>query len=109
MDVFNPVLLPNNQIEQDRLRSERDEVRDANQRIEALERKLDKMQLLTEALWQITKQANGLNQDLLQQVMEEVELQLAIRAKEKISCPKCKRSLPKVKQNCFYCGAKLSS
>ncbi|TQV68190.1 hypothetical protein FKG94_24200 [Exilibacterium tricleocarpae] len=79
-----------------------------NARIEELERKLGKLSLITEALWEIVaSEANYGEPELLQKI-EMVVSDREQRLGKKLSCSRCNMLVAASKEKCIYCGAALA-
>ena len=91
----------------------RRQTRDASTMAEELQDRLDRMSLLTMAVWTLVGEKLGITDDELKQRVEQLDLSDG-KLDGKISkdvgeCPKCKRQLSKRHRSCIYCGFKLAA
>jgi hypothetical protein len=75
-----------------------------------MERRYERLRLVTMAMWALLKERSGLTEADLQQYVNQVDLidgkldgRLA-REKGIIECPKCRRRVLKTALACVYCG-----
>jgi hypothetical protein len=83
----------------------------AADRIADLERRLDRVTLVSQALWELLQADGSFTQDQLMSKMEQVDLRDG-RKDGKISmtaktCPTCHRKSNSRRLNCLYCDAPL--
>ena len=76
---------------------------------EAITGDIEKLFMLTEALWTILKEEHGYSDDKLIKRIQEVDLHDGkldgkVAKQQKPSCPKCKHKLMGKHQVCLYCG-----
>ena len=81
--------------------------------IKSLERRLDRMTLATQALWEMLRDAGHLAEDALLAKMQEIDLRDG-SADGKITrtitvCPQCGRNSNSKRLECLYCGSPLPS
>ena len=85
------------------------EAANVNVEIKALRGAIDKLILITRALWEITAEARGLSDEYLMDKVNEIDLRdgkldgkliTAIR-----QCSSCRKTLFKGHDKCLYCGA----
>jgi hypothetical protein len=80
-----------------------------------LERRYERMSLVTNALWQLLKAHTGLTDADLKQYIEKVDLADGVRdgrvtrSKGAMDCPHCSRRVLKSATVCAWCGEKLPS
>jgi hypothetical protein len=79
--------------------------------IKSLERRVDRLSLATQALWEMLRDAGHLAEDALVAKMEEVDLRDGT-ADGKITrtikvCPGCGRNSNSKRLECLYCGTAL--
>lgn len=83
----------------------------AEQRIEALEERVDKLSLLSYALWSLLEEKVGVTEAELMARVQELDLKdgkLDGRvASGIINCPHCDRPLSQRHRKCMYCGYEL--
>ena len=77
-----------------------------NEKIDQLEAKLDKLSLITEALWEIVKETGVEESQLKSKIQQVTDLKTA-KKKEKLSCTGCGMTVPAVNVKCMYCGEVL--
>lgn len=65
-----------------------------------LKQKVEMLISVTEALWEILKQATESNDDVLKDIVKQVEEKVDIPN----NCPKCGQVLQKNIPKCIYCG-----
>lgn len=90
--------------------------REAGTEITFLKQKVEKLMMITEALWLIVKETNNLTDEELKEKILQVDLKdgkldgrVAANAEETDYCPKCGQVLQKNKYVCIYCGAKIDN
>ena len=74
-----------------------------------LEMKIDKLSLITQALWSFIRQNHSMTDDALMDKVKEIDMRDGIldgkvskgRAKQ---CPDCNRVMNKMHSKCLYCG-----
>lgn len=81
----------------------------AQNHVEQLRRDVDRLLMITEALWMLLKEQHGYDDEKLVQLMTQIDLrdgQLDGRvAKTTVeNCPHCGRPLVKNLPSCMYCG-----
>ena len=73
-----------------------------------LQRRVDKLALICEAMWEMIRERTDLTEDDLAAKVEEIDLRDGkldgkVEAKP-IPCPKCNRRSPSRFERCLYCG-----
>ena len=87
---------------------------DVRTRSESIQFDVERLFMLTEALWRILKEEHGYNDDLLVQKIQEVDLQDGVldgkvaKSSERPACPQCGRTAIKNQHACLYCGASVA-
>lgn len=81
-------------------------------RISDLERRVDRLGLVCQALWELLSEKTGLTEEEVYARMQEVDLRDG-KADGKISrqvtaCPHCQRPVSSRRNVCLYCGAEFS-
>ena len=81
-------------------------------KLESLGNDVERLFMLTEALWTLVKECHGLTDADLENVMQEIDLRSGKldgkRAKEERPiCPSCSRRNSGRTPNCMYCGTPL--
>lgn len=100
--------LQNQNIEEakDAAGSAKRDAQNAMMRLRKAEAQIEKLLLITEALWQIAKSSNNLNDEDLTQMVGDIQefhaSQNAAGASTK--CTACERPVPRSKNKCMYCG-----
>ena len=77
--------------------------------IEELRDKVERLLLITEALWKIVRERHGLEEDaLVKQIialdLEDGRLDAHKPPSAPVPCPKCGRALSKTRPRCMFCG-----
>lgn len=82
----------------------------AQEEINALNWKVEKLTMITEALWRIVKKSQNLDDEFLKKLVDEIDLadgkldgKVAKTAPTK--CPTCLRVMSNKIKKCVYCGA----
>ena len=83
--------------------------REPSDQIEALKEDVERLLLITEALWKIVQEKHGLDdKELLKQItmLDIADGKLDARKKKSPPklCPKCQRALAKHRPKCMFCG-----
>ena len=83
-------------------------------RIRHLEHKIDKLYLITEALWLLLKEKNNLDDENLTELIAAIDLKDGHRDSKVASsgprtCPKCGRVNSNKQLYCIYCGTFLDT
>lgn len=81
---------------------------DNSSRIEKLERRLEHLSLITEALWDLLVTKLQIGSEQLQDEVDKVTASRERRRTEKAACEKCGMKVPAIKEKCMYCGALVS-
>jgi hypothetical protein len=90
-------------------------ITDTNERLKDLEKRHERMHLVTAALWQLLKAHTGLTDEALKQYIEKVDLadgKLDGKITKKgaaIDCPNCSRRILKSAVVCPWCTKRLKS
>jgi hypothetical protein len=82
--------------------------------ITELQGELERLLLITEALWRILKEQHGLDEkELVRQItmidLEDGRLDGRKPAKPPQPCPKCQRPLGKHRARCLFCGEPIAA
>jgi len=82
---------------------------DARARADALQQDIEKLYMITEALWTLLKQQHGYDDEVLGRLIEAIDLRSGKadgrRAKQvNPACPTCGRTLIGKHPACLYCG-----
>lgn len=84
--------------------------RDAKTEVGILKAEVDRLLMITEALWTILQEEHGYNDDKLVNRINEIDLRdghLDGRVAKQggpAKCPNCQKSLSKRHHRCLYCG-----
>ncbi len=88
--------------------------REALTETEYLKFKIEKLMIVTEALWLILKEKNGLSDEDLKNIISQIDTRdgkedgkVASGPPEK--CAQCGRTLPKKGSSCIYCGVDIET
>jgi hypothetical protein len=86
--------------------------REAQSRLESMKHDIDRVLLITEALWTFMKEQHGYTDDTLVQLIQDLEHQkttaLGTSIKEPpVTCPSCSRPNTATRPFCMYCGKPL--
>ncbi len=90
-------------------------VTNTGDKLRELEQRYERMNLVTNALWQLLKAHTGLTDADLKKYIEKVDLADGVRdgkiarSKGAIDCPHCSRRVLKSATVCAWCGGKLAS
>lgn len=88
--------------------------RQASNDVIMLKQKVERLMMITEALWTILKETTDYTDDDLAEIIREIDLRDGVLdgkvAQETPDlCPNCNRVLQKNKKNCIYCGSEIES
>lgn len=79
-----------------------------------LRNEVERLLMITEALWTFLKQQHGYSdEDLIKQIAEidirdgKLDGKVAPHMEQTPLCPKCQRPIGRKRPNCLYCGAAL--
>jgi hypothetical protein len=84
---------------------------DVRRQCDALGFDIEKLFMVTEALWEILKRHHGHSDDELVEMIEQIDLRdgkldgKVARTAERPSCPACGRTIMRKQVRCLYCGA----
>ena len=86
--------------------------RQARTSTELMQHDIDRLLLITEAMWTILKQQHGLADDALTKIVGEIELKRSnvngVPVKDPpVACPACGRPNMASRQYCIYCGKQI--
>lgn len=78
--------------------------------INALNWKVEKLQMITEALWRILQKTQQLEDSELEKIVDEIDLEDGlldgkVAMTPAIICQKCSRAMSTKLKHCIYCGA----
>ena len=88
--------------------------REARSEVELLKNDVDRLLLISEALWTLLKREHGYNDEVLTQLIQEIDMRDGrldgrTAASAPSECPSCKRVNSPRRSVCLYCGAALTS
>ena len=86
--------------------------REAQTKTELLKHDIDRLLLISEALWTFMKQEHGYTDDKLVQLIQDIEqrktIANGIAVKDPpVACPACGRPNTPARTVCLYCGSRL--
>ena len=86
--------------------------REAQTRTDLLRHDIDRVLLITEALWTFMKQEHGYTDDTLIQLIQDLDRQKTTASGTSVkdpptSCPSCGRNNAATRPFCMYCGKPL--
>lgn len=78
-------------------------------KVEELSGQVEKLLMITEALWTMLKEEHGyVDEDLIKKIMEidmrDGRLDGRVAKSEPVVCPKCGRPASRTRSLCMYCG-----
>ncbi len=87
---------------------------EARTELEAIKHDLNRVLLITEALWMLVKQEHGYTDDVLVKLIQEIDHSKTnasgIPIKDAaVACPACKRPNNATRTFCLYCGKPLQT
>ncbi len=90
----------------------RDKARDAENQIERMKQDIERLLMITEALWKLLQRTNGFTDEELKNLINEIDLRDGmldgrVTKKETRACPSCQRLCSTRHQRCMYCGRVL--
>ena len=76
-----------------------------------LERRMDRMALACQAMWELLREREGVTDKDIEQKMEEIDLRDGCRdgkmSRCVVKCPSCGRKSSSTRSSCLYCGSEL--
>ncbi len=89
----------------------RSEAQRVAQDLRKLEQRFDRLNLVTQALWEIVREATQITDERLVRKMQEIDLRDGTAdgrmTPMPVECPACRRRSNSRRDQCIYCGAKL--
>jgi ribosomal protein L32 len=81
--------------------------RTADEHVKQVEKRLERLLMVTQAMWDLLGQKTGLDEQVL---LDQVQLRAQRRTEElsapsAFKCPKCGRTMGANRNKCMYCGA----
>lgn len=88
------------------------EARSANTRLELLQCDVERLLMITEALWTFIKQQHGYKDEDLSKLVTEIDLRDGkldgrVAPSEPRLCPNCGHALGKSRPFCYFCGKQV--
>lgn len=85
---------------------------DASGQIEYMKRDIERLLMITEALWMLLQRSHGYNDDDLRNLISEIDLRDGqldgrVRTQDRALCPSCNRPVSARHHTCIYCGQAL--
>jgi hypothetical protein len=107
--MFHPPIDPSQSLSSIESSQARDNARRAITETERLRFDLERVLMITEALWGILKEKHGYSDDELFQRVMEIDLRDGkadgkVATSGALACPHCNRTLMKNRPFCLYCG-----
>lgn len=86
--------------------------KEASTEVRFLKQKVEKLMMITEALWIVLKETTNYTDEDLKEIIREVDLKDGkldgkVSAESPDLCPKCGQILQKNKNVCIYCGTEV--
>ncbi len=78
---------------------------------ESIQFDIEKLFMITEALWEILKHQHGYTDDQLVEMIQDIDLRdgkldgKVAKSAERPTCPECGRTIMRNQARCLYCGA----
>ena len=72
-----------------------------------LEREVEHLSIVTEAMWVLLKDMGGLSNELLDEKMKDVIQSKNSNKLKRVGCKKCARIVTAAHGKCIYCGGEL--
>ena len=89
------------------------QAREARSKGERTQFELDRLYMITEALWEILKRQTGFTDEVLVEMIREIDLRDGVedgkisRKAEKVTCTGCGRNVVQRQAKCLYCGTAI--
>lgn len=85
------------------------EARNARTEVQALRFDVERLLMITEALWEILKQEHGYTNDSLLKLVNQIDMRDGrldgkVENQPPSQCPRCHRTLMRHQSKCLYCG-----
>ena len=85
------------------------EARRASDKAERMQFEIDRLLMITEALWMILKEQHGYDDAELQRRVTEIDMRDGkldgkVAKTAPVKCPSCGKTLQKKRPRCIYCG-----
>ena len=80
--------------------------------VDQLERKVEHLMMVTEALWSVIKESHEMDDDDLREVIKNIDLRDGnlngrVAKKPPQKCPRCKKTIQRRQSKCMYCGTEV--
>ncbi len=80
---------------------------DSIQKIELLNAKVEKLTVITQALWEIVQQTSGIDETDLSRRVQEMTSPKKVKKETKLRCVRCGMAVSSNNPKCIYCGGEL--
>ncbi len=89
-----------------------DKANNAERQVEYMKQDIERLLMITEALWKLLQKANGYTDEELKALINEIDLRDGVldgrvTKKESLPCPSCQRLSSVRHLRCIYCGQVL--
>ncbi|MDP6355257.1 MAG: hypothetical protein QF473_09165 [Planctomycetota bacterium] len=90
------------------------DARNAKTEVQFLESEIERLLMITEALWSVLKEQHDYDDDELVRRVADIDLRDGrldgrVAKSEPINCRNCGKKLGKRRATCFYCGSAVAS
>src|SRR5438309_7879488 len=90
----------------------REKAQDAATQVRFMKQDIERLLMITEALWMLLQRAHGYTEDELKNLINEIDLRDGsldgrVTKKETLKCPSCQRVVTARQLKCIYCGQVL--
>ena len=90
----------------------REKAQDAATQVGFMKQDIERLLMITEALWMLLQRAHGYTEDDLKNLINEIDLRDGsldgrVTKKETLECPSCHRVVTARQLKCIYCGQLL--
>jgi len=111
--IFNSASKQNLSLIGDAAASASRQVSAANNEIQSVKADIEKLLMITEALWSLLKDQHGYSDEELAKRVEEIDMRDG-KLDGKVSspptqCPSCNRPVSRKRPTCFYCGMEIKA
>jgi hypothetical protein len=90
----------------------REKAQDATTQVAFMKQDIERLLMITEALWMLLQRAHGYSEEDLKNLINEIDLRDGyldgrVTKKETVECPSCHRVVTVRQMKCIYCGQVL--
>jgi hypothetical protein len=90
----------------------REKATDAATQVQFMKQDIERLLMITEALWMLLQRAHGYKDEDLAKLVNEIDLRDGVvdgrvTKKTVLECPKCHRAVSARQYKCIYCGQEL--